>query len=294
MGAPYLEGKQDYRPLVLMRLNRQAPQASKDAGRTWIDGEKLGEAWVFAFDNETLSLFQADASIQPGEFKAWAMERATITKSNKGYQERLVPYFHSAVAVAAFGRNEMQGILKFPGTDFVVPFRGIRFKDHWVARSLHFQPFNTYTSHFESGTFTYRGSRALKTDDRLYLQLEFHEDRLQMGTGSYINYGQGGDPVDQLKTAMEFPLAKAVLLPKLAAAYQANIGRSIWTKSDEDASFSREADKAFAEAGLTVGFYEPHWTDNPAGGYRKEAQACLNPMLERLKSLGAKVEFIKP
>jgi hypothetical protein len=115
-----------------------------------------------------------------------------------------------------------------------------------------------------------------------------------MGTGSYINYGQGGDPVDQLKTAMEFPLAKAVLLPKLAAAYQANIGRSIWTKSDEDASFSREADKAFAEAGLTVGFYEPHWTDNPAGGYRKEAQACLNPMLERLKSLGAKVEFIKP
>lgn len=290
-GADFLANGKEYRTLALLRLNKNSPQASKDDGRTWTDGEKTGESWIFAFDNETLTISNADESFQPTEFKAWALERAADTKSSMHYQEKLTSYFHSAVITMAYGRNEVQGLLKFPGSTFVVAFRGIRYKDRWVARSMETQPFNTYLSNYMTGTYTQRGSRALMTDERQYHQIEFGDNRLQIGTGSYINYGQEGESAEQLRSAMEFDLNQGRALPELASAYKANLNRSLWTKSDEDGSFSREADQAYVKTGLLVWFYPPFRSDNPAG-YGKEPDACLKPMMERIQRLGGKVEFI--
>lgn len=292
-GADFLEGSNEYRSLALLRLNRNAPQASKDGGHTWIDGEKTGEAWVFAFDNETLTIQNADETFAPTEFKAWALERAAVTRTTKRYEEKLIPYFHSAIVAVAYGKNEIQGLVKFPGTDFVMSFRGIRHKDRWVGRATQMQPFNTYLSNHQSGSYVYVGARPLKTDDRQFPQFELDTNRLQIGTGSFINYAQEGDSAEQLRTAMEFDLRKGVLIPQLAEAYRGNLGRSLWLKSDEEGSFSRDAEKAYVKTGLPVWFYPIHRTNNPAGGYGREAEACLKPMVGRLKALDAKVEFIK-
>jgi hypothetical protein len=171
-------------------------------------------------------------------------------------------------------------------------FKGIRHKDRWVARSLETQPINTYLSNYKAGGYTNTGSRAIKTDEHPYCQIEIIGDRLQLGTGSFINYGKEGETAEQLRTAMEFNLGHGVALPDLAGAYKTNIGRSLWTKSDEDGSFSREAEKSYVKAGLTVWFYPPHRTDNPAGGWSKEANNCLAPMLQRVKALGGKVDYL--
>lgn len=290
-GADFLANGKEYRTLALLRLAKGAPQASKDGGRTWTDGEKVGEAWVFAFDNETVTVNNADDSFQPVEFKAWALERASVTRTEKRYDQKVVPYFHSAIVTVAYGRNEMQGLMKFPGTTFVVAFRGIRFKDRWVARSLDTQPMNAYLSNYIAGGSFYRGCQQLKTDERVYQQIEITGDRLQVGTGPYINYGQEGDSAEQLRTAMEWELGRGESLADLANAYKANLNRSLWTRSDEDGSFSRTAEQAYVRTGKAVWFYPPFRSDNPAYSGR-DADACLKPMVERIKGLGGKVDLI--
>jgi hypothetical protein len=284
-GADYLANESGYRHLALIRLNKNAPQGSKDSGKTWVDGERIGETWIFAFDNETLALSNADEAFRPTEFKAWALERSAVTKQEmvNGYPT-FTPYFHSAVVAVAIGKNEMQGLIKFPGTTFVSAFRGIRFKDKWVARSLDKQPLNTYLADTTSGGVTYRGSRALKTDGLSFYQIEIMDESIQIGSGwNFINYGQESSSAEQLRTAMEFNLAKAHLLPDMAAAYKANLGRSLWTKSDEDGSFSREAEQAYVKCGLPVWFYAPQGND---------AVAALKPMLDRIKRTNGRIEFI--
>lgn len=290
-GADFLANGKDYRTLALLRLAKKAPQASKDGGRTWIEGEKVGESWLWAFDNETLALNNADESFQPTDFKAWALERAAVTRTEKRSEDKFTPYFHSAIVTVAYGRNELQGLMKFPGTTFVVAFRGIRFKDRWVARSLDMQPLNAVLNNHMTGGAFFRGCQPLKTDERVYHQIEIVGDRLQVGTGSYINYAQEGDSAEQLKTAMEWDLNRGVALPDLASDYKANLSRSLWTKSDEDGSFSRTAEQAYVKTGKAVWFYPPFRSDSP--GYSgRDADACLKPMVERIKGLGGKVEFI--
>lgn len=290
-GADYLAGATAYRSLGLLRLNKNAPQASKDFGRTWVSGERLGETWVFAFDNETLTVQSADEVFAPTEFKAWALERAAVTRTEKSGDYTIAPYFHSAVVAVAYGRNELQGILKFPGTTFVVPFRGLRYKDRWVVRATGVAPFNTNLWAYQ-GAYWHRGAHDLN-DDHSVPQLELFEDRLILGTGNWINYGLDGDSSEQLRTAMEFDLRRGKPLPELAAQYKANLARSIWTKSDEEESFSRAAERAYVTAGIPVWFYPTYTSSNP-GSVRgmRVAEACQKPMLERLQRLGAQVDFV--
>ncbi len=290
-GADFLANGKDYRTLALLRLANRAPQASKDAGRTWMDGEKVGEAWVFAFDNETLAINNADEPFKSAEYKAWAFERAGVTRAENRSGDKYTPYFHSAVVTVAYGRNEMQGIMKFPGTTFVVAFRGIWFKDRWVARSMEAQPMNTNLSNSVLGQHIYRGASALKTDERVFQQIEIHGNRLQIGTGPNINYGQEGDSAEQLRTAMEFDLNRGIALPELANAYKANFNRSLWTRSDEDGSFSREAEQAYVRTGKVVWFYPSYWTNNTVLSF-KDAEACLKRMVDRIQGLGGKVDLI--
>lgn len=290
-GADYLAGTTAYRSLGVLRLNRNVPQASKDSGRTWVNGERLGETWVFAFDNETLTVQSADEAFAPTEFKAWALERAAVTRTEKSGDYKIAPYFHSAVVAVAYGRNELQGILKFPGTSFVIPFRGLRYKDRWVVRTTGVAPFNTNLWAYQ-GAYWHRGAYELN-DDHSVPQLELFEDRLILGTGNWINYGLDGDSSEQLRTALEFDLRRGKPLSELAVQYKANLARSIWTKSDEEDSFSRAAERAYVAAGIPVWFY-PTYTSNNPGSARgmRVAEACQKPMLERLQRLGALVDFV--
>lgn len=290
-GADYLAGATTYRTLGHLRLNKNGPQASKDNGRTWVNGERLGEIWAFAFDNETLTVQSTDEVFAPTEFKAWALERAAVTRMEKSGDFKIAPYFHSAVVTVAVGRNEMQGLLKFPGTTFVVPFRGLRYKDRWVARATGIAPFNTNLWAYQ-GAYWHRGAYELN-DDHSVPQLELFEDRLILGTGNWINYGLDGDASEQLRTATEFDLRRGKPLPDLSAQYKANLARSLWTKSDEEESFSRAAERAYVATGIPVWFYPTYASNNPgsARGMRV-AEACQKPLVERLQRLGARVELI--
>lgn len=268
--------------LALLRLTKEAPQASRDDGRTWITGEKSGANWLFAFDGETLTLAPLDETFQASEVKALALEKGTTTKRQPWMNTtQYVPFFQSTVIVVAYGKNEMQGILKYPGASFVVPFKGIRFGDRWVARSLQDAPFNTK---LWVEAFRGFGSDELANDHKK-TQIEFAGDRLQLGTGSnFANYALPGELAEQLGTAIEFDLAKGVPLPGLAEQAKANLGRSLWTNSDEANSFSCEAEQAYVQAGLTVRLYPPH---------PKYGESTAKPILDRLKALGARVEFTK-
>ncbi len=283
-GADFLNNQKRYQDLALLRLNKLAPQASKDSGQTWIDGEKVGEAWIFAFANETLTLRNADEAFTPTEFKAWALERAAVIRTEKNAR----PFFHSAIVSVAYGKNELQGLVKFPGTSFVLAFRGIRYKDRWVARSSEMQTLDGQIDGSAGASNSNPGIGPLKNFERLFPQLEFGENRLQIGTGSAINYGLDGDSAEQLRNAVEFDLTKGRSLPEMASAHKANLNRSLWTKSDEDGSFSREAERAYIQAGLPVWFYSPRRET----GFEQGGGRSMKPMLERIQRLGGKVEFI--
>lgn len=280
--APFFGQAEQTRRLALLRLTKEAPQASRDDGRTWVAGEKSGANWLFAFDGETLTLAPLDETFQALDVKAWALEKGTTTKRQPWMNTtQYVPFFQSTVVVAAFGRNEMQGILKYPGTSFVVPFKGVRFGDRWVARSNQDMPFNTK---LWVEAFRGFGSDELANDHRK-TQIELAGERLQLGTGSsFVNYALPGETLEQLGTAMEFDLAKGMPLPGLAERAKANLARSSWAKSDEADSFSREAEQAYVQAGLAVRLYPPH----PRYG-----ESTTRPILDRLKALGARVEFLK-
>lgn len=287
-GADYLEGGTDYRTLALLRLNRNSPQASKDGGHTWLDGEKVGEAWVFAFDNETLTLSAADEAFSPTAFNVLALERGTVIRTDQGSVSYKAPYFYSAVVAIAEGKGEVQGLIKFPGTSFVIPFRGIRHQDRWVARALGTQVFQGPVFVGTSGSNPNPGMGPMETPARQYPQIEITKAHLQIGTGAFIDYAQDGDTVGQLRCALEFDLTKGVHLTELAMAYQENLSRSLWTRSDEEGSFSREAEKAYIRAGLSVWFFTPRRET----GFDQGGGRTLNPILDRLKTLGGKAQFI--
>lgn len=283
-GADFLTNQKNYRDIALLRLNKLVPQVSKDGGQTWIDGEKAGEAWIFAFSNETLTLRNADETFTPTEFKAWALERAAVIRTEKSTR----PFFHSAIVSVAYGKNEIQGLMKFPGTTFVIAFRGIRYKDKWVARSMEMQPFNATIWNSDGQPNPNPGVGPLKTDERQFPQIELGDNRLQIGTGPSINYGEDGDSAEKLRSAIEFDLTKGHLLPEIATAHKTNLTRSLWTKSDEDGSFSREAELAYIRAGLSIWFFA-HRRET---GFEQGGMRSMKPMLERIQRLGGKVNFI--
>jgi|GEM_PF-3770850 len=285
---------QTYRTLVLIRLNKNCPQASKDNGKTWVDGEQSGEAWLFAFDNQTLSLLPADEAFQIQETKAWAFEKSVVTKTGgTGRFLNAAPYFHSAVLAAAYGRNEMQALIKYPGSDFVVAIKGIRWKDRWVGRSQGSAPFNGgFLNERDGGGYRF-GVFALE-QGRCETLFELNGDRLLLGTSrGSVNYGIQGDITDQLAVAEEFGLAKGQPLPDIADAYKQNFTRAIWTKSDEDESFSRMAEKAFFGKGLTAWFYTPLIST----GFQTDvdtAERNFRSVANRIKAMGGHFSLIMP
>ncbi len=89
--------------------------------------------------------------------------------------------------------GEVQGLIKFPGTSFVIPFRGIRHQDRWVARALGPQAFHGPVFFGTGGSNPNPGMGPLDTSGRQFPQIEFNDARLQIGTGSFIDYAQDGD-----------------------------------------------------------------------------------------------------
>lgn len=289
-------GKSETAPiLALLRLGTTAPEISADGGNTWTQGESVNGTWTFALDNQVISLNPMDAAFTPTSYIGTAFERGSVVKRSKESSDSYTnnPYFHSIVLAVAYGKNELQGLLKFPGTTFVVPFQGIRYRDHWVARSTDSFPFNAVVSH-PTATLHREGATELKGSDKYTLQLDWTEQRLLLGCGNPINYAQDGEPADRLYTASEFETSKAVSLPGLGDSYRAQINRTIWTRTDEDGSFSREADRAFAGAGLKAWFWTP-WEghgDVDLANWTEKGRASLNPILVRIRSVGGSYGLI--
>ncbi len=115
-----------------------------DQGKTWIDGERGADgAWSFGTREALVTILNADERCAPTVFTAWGIELGTIVKFPRntvgpGFTE--APAMASVVVCSAYGKNEMEGTLKFPGTDFVVAFRGARSGDAWIGKSTEPRP----------------------------------------------------------------------------------------------------------------------------------------------------------
>ncbi|MBI3132993.1 MAG: WD40 repeat domain-containing protein [Acidobacteria bacterium] len=294
-GREAFSGEGESQRLGLLRLTKKGAQMSLDRGGHWTTAEAAGERRLFAFDNLLITLAPMDEAFHPTRFQAMALERGVVTKSKKEILPHVPvnPFFHSVVAAFAFGRNEVEGILKYPGTTFVVPFRGVKVGDKWVARSLAVQPFNTQIYHPTGSSTRERGATDLRVNDRKFTQMELDERRLLLGTGAFLNYALEGEPAERLETAMEWDLTQSKDLTAVSDAYKANLGRSIWTKSDEAASFSRESEKAYVGAGLKTWFWAPY--ENPGNdflGFAAKARATLDPMRRRVEEAGGAIGLV--
>ena len=281
--------------LGLLRLTKKGAAMSLDRGAHWTAAEAADERRLFAFDNLLITLAPMDEAFHPTRFQAMALERGVVTKSQKEILPHVPvnPFFHSVVAAFAFGRNEVEGLLKYPGTTFVVPFHGVKFGDKWVARSLAVQPFNAQVYHPTGSSTRERGATGLRVDERKFTQVELDGRRLLLGTGTFLNYAMEGEPAERLETAMEWDLAQAKDLATLSDAYRTNLGRSLWTKSDEAASFSRESEKAYVVAGLKAWFWAPY--ENPGNdfvGNAAKARATLDPMRRRVEEAGGSIGLL--
>ena len=171
VGSNALDGDRPRKDVGLLRLTKRGAEVSIDHGANWLLGEKNDDQLVYAFDNLTLTLTPMDLVFTPTTFKAIAFERGVITKVTP---DRIHPFFRSVVIALAFGKNEVEGILKYPGTNFVVPLRGIKYKDKWVVRSRTEQPFNVEVWHAPPNAV--RG--ALGLQGMLYTQMELNNQRL--------------------------------------------------------------------------------------------------------------------
>lgn len=272
-----------------VRLSPTGPEMSVDSGRSWSQGEKSKDSWLFAFDNQMVTLDPMDESFSPSDFKAFGFERGVVVKDRHGLENQFgSPLFHSAVMAFAYGRNEVQGIIKFPGTTFVVPFQGIRSNGKWIARTIGATPFvGDLTKRRTDGNHLSHGLKNQLSPE--IVQIELNDQRLLLGVGSYLNYAILGEPSERLNQAIEFDCSKAKDLPELSQSFHANYNRSIWTKSDEEPSFSREAEKAFVQAGLRAWFWEPYvYIGNGygSGAYEKEGHGLIDPMLQRVQAIG--------
>jgi hypothetical protein len=274
------------RPEGFLRLTKRGAEMSVDGGAHWVLAEKQAERTIFAFDNLTVSVVPMDEVFQPTRYQALAFEHGVVTQSTK---DNVFPYFHSVVMVLAYGRNELEGILKYPGTDFVVPFRGIQHGNLWVARSLSEAPFNVTVWRNNPGP---RG--ALSLQGGLFTQIEMDGRRMLLGTGSFVNYGVNGETSERLGTAVEWTLTQGKELPTLAEGFKANYGRSLWTKTDEKDSFSRDAEKEYFAMGLKVWLWAPLTEPESSGysGYSHKAHQTFDPIAQRINKSGGSLSLL--
>ena len=278
--------------IPLIRVVKVGPQMSLDRGRKWVDGERAGTQWRFAFDSVMYTLDQADETFTPTTVKAWAVERGPVVRyphTTYGQCTDDVPVMQSLVAVVEYGKNEIAGSLKFPGVDWVVPFRGVRWGDAWLALSVEPRPFT--------------GSLALEPNDRIRTRGYFGEMKtapiwmvikptsILIGTSRGLDLAHMDRIVEGFIGASEFDLTGAGVreLPRLAEAFGTHRGANVWLRSDEPESFSWAADRAFAEAGLALNLYPP--TRNVAfnAAAEKAATEQVTRWSQRIRGLGGKV-----
>ncbi|MBS1766697.1 MAG: WD40 repeat domain-containing protein [Acidobacteria bacterium] len=288
----------------LLRPNGKTLEMSRDNGSTWTAGERHGDAWEFAFDTDFITLEPMDQDFVPSRFSVKAYERGALVKtsSNSAVHAQYCPRFSSMVLALAEGKNECEGIIKFPGSSFEVQLKGVLYGDRWIVRSL--EPLKNlkidvrnydigpagdagaheHGARYEDGTFPQ------------YLQVDINAERTLMGAGEFIDYGQTGDISEQLEAANAYEASSAKELPDLAQAYAANFGHAVWTRSDEDQSFSREAEKAFVKAGCTAWFWAPYTSNGIAYGdvTSQDAQAKFGALAGRVKSIGGTVGLLAP
>ena len=285
----------DITPLLgTVRITSSGPEMQLSSGTPWVNGEKAKDSWIFGFDNQTITIDPMDETFVPKSFRALAFERGAVVKQSKEmYDNTFSPYFHTVVMALAYGRNEIQGIIKYPGSTFVVPFQGVHFKDRWIARSLTAAPFNTLI-YRPSGGFKNYGAEDLRVGENYLTQIELTDRALLLGTGNPLSYAVQGESSERLWTAIEFEIDTAKALPALAEAFHGNFQRALWTKTDEEGSFSREAEKALVQAGLKTWFWAPYNDGQSATFIRhfKAAHESLDPMLKRLHSIGAECGFL--
>lgn len=284
-------------PQVLMRasLNGQDPivEWSLDNGTTWTVGERDGDTWKFAFDSAFISMMPLDEAFTPTSFKATAFERGVILKTTPymGTDKVAFPY-HSLVLATATGKHEMQGLLKFPGTAFVIPIHGIQLGNSWVVRSFDSSISNVAVANMVR-SMGYRVGAWNAFSDLRVVQMDLTSDHAILGDGPMLDYTQQPvDPGTTLDVAMDFEFSSGKDLPDLAQSYQANLTRAIWTRSDEVDSFSQLADKAFAKAGCVAWFWGPFQCPGDLTGLPKKAAATVMPMVQRVKADGGRVGFL--
>lgn len=294
--------------LALMRASLQGKGPEKeprvewstDNGATWTTAEKDGSVWKIAMDSAFITLSPLDEAFTPTVFKAQAFERGAIVKTDtRGEinETKRAPYYQSAVIATAMGTNECEGILKYPGTSFVVPFKGIHYGDKWILRSLDRGLFESRVqNHITSPKMYIVGAASPAASYRNLLQFEMNDQHMLVGDGpEVLDYGQDGDPTDALNVAEDFETASGKDLPALAQAYKTNFTRAVWTKSDEPDSFSQEAEKAFVGAGCTAWYWMPMKnTVWPPDAENQKAPAAVSQMAQRIKALGGKVGLLDP
>ena len=285
----------DITPLLgTVRVGKTGPEMQLRNGGPWISGERVKDSWIFGFDNQTITIDPMDEAFTPKSFRALAFERGVVVKQSKEmYDNTVSPFFHTVVMAVAYGRNEFQGIIKYPGAAFVVPFQGIHFKDRWIARSLVAAPFNTLI-YRPSGGFNNFGAEDLRVGENYLTQVELTDRSLLLGTGKPLNYAVQGESSERLWTAIEFEIQTGKEVPALAEAFHGNLQRPLWTKTDEEGSFSREAEKALVQAGMKAWFWAPYNDGQRATFIRhfKAAHESLDPMIKRLHTIGAEFRFL--
>ena len=277
--------------VLVIRATKAGPQMSIDRGRTWADGEKADTQWKFAFDSALYTLDRADETFTARSFKAWGFERGPAVKFPRTTLGPQItsdfPVMQSMVACVAYGTNEISGTLKFPGTEWVVPFRGVKWGDAWIGLSLEPRPFmgSMAIQPFERArTRGYYGE--LQTGP---LWLVFTPNSVLVGKTRNLDLAHMDRILDGFIGAGEFDLGGARELPSLADAYRDHQAKSLWLRSDEPDSFSWAADKAFVEAGLTLNLYPPIKSIAFNGAEEKAAIEQLARWSQRIKSLGGKV-----
>ncbi len=75
-------------------------------------------------------------------------------------------------------------------------------------------------------------------------------------------------------------------LKELAEAYDTHQGRNTWLRSDEADSLSREADKAFVQAGLRLHLYPPIRNASFCSDEEKAGKDLSSRWSQRIEALG--------
>lgn len=278
---------------------KEVPQISIDRGVTWVNGEK-GEAgaWRFVLPSNLLELLPADGQFTPVEFKAFGIEKG-ISVVNNGIGGPRAPYrgliYRSPVIALAVGRNELVGLVKYPGTEFVIPLHGMRLGKGWLAASTEQRAVWADCFGTTDSDVTRPGLHKILSPIRSWWQ--FTDSRVAMGIAGQGGFdpGSGTDVLSQWEAGLQWETRGAVDLPELAEAYKAHLSQAVWTQTDEESSFSREAEAAYAKTHLPVHILgttqvKDHFSDRAFT--LKKTEGALAGVMKRLNDIGIKTVFV--